>query len=41
MRFLLQLDSGLDDGCLWGSGGILYVFWCDTCRVSNQTWQCT
>lgn len=41
MRFLLQLDSELDGGWLWGSGGILYVFWCDDCRVSGQTWQCT
>jgi hypothetical protein len=41
MRFLLQLDSELDKGWLWGSGGILYVFWCDRCAISGQLWQCT
>lgn len=41
MRFLLQLDSELDKGWLWGSGGILYVFWCDRCTISGQLWQCT
>lgn len=40
-RFLLQLDSDLDGGWLWGSGGVLYVFWCDRCRMSGQLWQCT
>jgi len=45
MKFLLQLDSELPqtDGedWLWGSGGILYVFWCSRCRVSGIFWQCT
>ncbi len=45
LRFLLQLDSGLPgaDGepWLWGSGGILYVLWCATCRIDGQFWQCT
>ena len=25
----------------WGSGGIAYGFWCDSCRVSGFLWQCT
>lgn len=45
MPFVLQLDSDLptaDGGeWLWGSGGIAYVFWCDSCRVSAALWQCT
>jgi hypothetical protein len=45
MPFLLQLDSDLrlegGDSWLWGSGGIAYLFWCDTCRVSASLWQCT
>lgn len=45
MHFLLQLDSGLptaDGGkWLWGSGGLVYVFWCGPCRVSGMFWQCT
>ena len=45
MKFLLQLDSDLPtvDGqrWLWGSGGILYVFWCEDCYISGQTWQCS
>ncbi len=45
MHFLMQLDSDLptaDAGeWLWGSGGIGYVFWCDTCKVSGHLWQCT
>jgi hypothetical protein len=45
MQFLIQLDSGLptaDGGeWLWGSGGIVYIFWCDACRVSGLHWQCT
>lgn len=40
-RFLLQIDSGLDGGWMWGDAGILYVFWCDRCRWSGQHWQCT
>jgi hypothetical protein len=50
--FLLQIDSELPTaayperspnytGWLWGSGGICYVFWCDTCKVSTLFWQCT
>jgi hypothetical protein len=44
MRFLLQLDSfDFDDGTswLWGSGGVLYVLWCETCMTSATLWQCT
>ncbi len=45
MTSLLQLDSYLPtrDGrsWLWGSGGIVYVFWCAACRVSGMLWQCT
>jgi hypothetical protein len=45
MPHVLQLDSELPDaeGCewLWGSGGALYVSWCDDCKVSRQRWQCT
>lgn len=45
MRFLFQLDSDLptaDGGeWLWGSGGICYAHWCDSCRVSAFLWQCT
>lgn len=45
MTFLLQLDSDLptEDGgeWLWGSGGIGYLFWCDSCKVSGLLWQCT
>lgn len=45
MSFLMQLDSYLptaDGGeWLWGSGGIVYVHWCDGCRVSAMLWQCT
>lgn len=45
MKFLFQLDSDLpaSDGgeWLWGSGGICYGFWCDSCRVSGFSWQCT
>lgn len=45
MPFVLQLDSYLstEDGgeWLWGNGGIAYVFWCDSCRVSAAFWQCT
>jgi hypothetical protein len=45
MPLLLQLDSDLptQDGSewLWGSGGICYVFWCGSCRVSASLWQCT
>jgi hypothetical protein len=45
MTFLLQLDSELPtlDGqrWRWGSGGVLFVFWCGSCRIDSQTWQCT
>ena len=45
MTYLLQLDSDLpraDGGeWLWGSGGIVYGFWCDGCSVSGLLWQCT
>lgn len=38
MKFLAQFDSGLDAGdgstFLWGSGGLLYVFWDDDTRTS-------
>jgi hypothetical protein len=45
MVFLMQFDSGLPtiDGkrWLWGSGGVLYIFWCDTCKIDGQVWQCS
>lgn len=50
MRFLLQLDSELplrqatpdqSSYMMWGSGGVAYFFWCDTCRISAGRWQCT
>ena len=45
MSFLLQLDGNfpLDDQFewLWGAGGLGYCFWCDQCKVSAFTWQCT
>ena len=45
MEFLMQLDSGLpsgeDEELLFGSGGILYVFWCERSRVSAFFMQCT
>jgi hypothetical protein len=44
MRLLLQLDSlgrQEDVEWLWGSCGILYVFWCDACSLSATFWQCT
>lgn len=45
MEFLMQLDSGLPSGedgeLLFGSGGILYVFWCEKSRVSAFFMQCT
>lgn len=41
----MQLDSVLptvDGGILlWGSGGMLYTYWCDGCAVSAHLWQCT
>ncbi len=45
MKFLVQLDSELPtedhDEWLWGSGGILYVLWCDDCKISTTLLQCT
>jgi hypothetical protein len=42
MPFLLQFDSFNGKAeWLWGSGGILYVHWCDSCRMSAIFWQCT
>ena len=40
MGFLMQLDSELpsceqSDEVMFGSGGILYVFWCERMRVSG------
>ena len=46
MEFLMQLDSELpscEQGgeVYFGSGGILYVFWCEWTRVSGFFMQCT
>ncbi len=45
MPFLFQLDSDLTAAeggeWLWGSGGIVYGFWCDDCKISGMLWQCT
>ncbi|MGE8208687.1 MAG: hypothetical protein ACN6RH_04150 [Stenotrophomonas rhizophila] len=45
MPVVMQLDSVLptvDGGILlWGSGGMLYTYWCDGCAVSAHLWQCT
>jgi hypothetical protein len=45
MRFVLQLDTILPtvggNTQYWGSGGMLYAFWCDACAISAQQWQCT
>ncbi|UOP00844.1 hypothetical protein [Kingella potus] len=45
MRFLFQMDSNLPDTeggeLLFGSGGVLYAFWCDKTRVSAYVLQCT
>lgn len=45
MPFVMQLDSTLPTAgggaLLWGSGGMLYTFWCARCRVSGHFWQCT
>lgn len=44
MHFLAQLDSlEFADGSdwLWGSGGVAYILWCDSCRISAALWQCT
>lgn len=45
MCFLMHLDSDLPEAdggeWLWGSGGIGYVLWCDSCNISALFWQCT
>jgi len=46
MEFLIQLDSELPSceqsgEVMFGSGGILYVFWCERTRVSGFFMQCT
>jgi hypothetical protein len=46
MHFIAQLgrdDYPTTDGghVQFGSGGNLYAFWCDKCRVSANFWQCT
>ena len=46
MEFLMQLDSELpscEQGgeVMFGSGGILYAFWCERTRVSGFFMQCT
>ena len=44
MTFFLQLDSlDIEGGpwWLWGSGGAMYAFWCDRCRLTATFWQCT
>ena len=45
MSFVFQLDSDLPtadgDEWMWGSGGIAYGFWCDSCGISGFLWQCT
>lgn len=49
-RFLLQLDddlltyfeeTGETSNWLWSVGGMAYIFWCDTCKVSTIGEQCT
>lgn len=45
MGFLLQLDSNLPTASggewTWGTGGLMYAFWCDRCRHSAFLWQDT
>ncbi|PHR97999.1 MAG: hypothetical protein COA78_26650 [Blastopirellula sp.] len=45
MLFIAQIDSNIptidNDEWLWGSGGICYIFWCDSCAISGNLWQCT
>ncbi len=45
MIFLMQIDSHLptNEGnrWMWGTGGMLYIFWCDKCKIDAQTLQCT
>jgi len=44
MMFVMQLDSlDIDKKIdwMWGSGGILYVYWCASCLISGTLWQCT
>jgi len=46
MTFIFQLDS-LDivdaprGACFWGSGSLLYAFWCSQCSWSATRWQYT
>jgi hypothetical protein len=40
MRFILQLDDNFP-ACDYWQGGMLYVCWCDSCRVSSLFWQST
>lgn len=40
MRFILQLDDNFPT-CDYWQGGMLYVCWCDDCRVSSLFWQST
>lgn len=45
----MQLDtldiSDTDDDVIntvyFGGGGITYVFWCDSCKISGYNMQCT
>ncbi|CAH8245093.1 hypothetical protein WJ0W_002323 [Paenibacillus melissococcoides] len=39
----LFLIMPLADGqkWMWGSGGIVCLFWCGRCKVSGHLWQCT
>lgn len=45
LTFLMQLDSDLPtvngQRWLWGSGGVLFIFWCDNCKIDGQMWQCS
>ncbi|AKU97425.1 hypothetical protein AKJ09_04089 [Labilithrix luteola] len=49
MSHLLSLDSGLPleeprhgtTEHAWGSGGVANGFWCDDCRISAWSWDCT
>jgi hypothetical protein len=46
MPFLLQLDGGgrlpaMPPGESWNEDGLMYVFWCDGCRISAVIFQNT
>jgi len=49
MPHILSLDSGLlleeprqgTTEHAWGSGGVANGFWCDACRISAWSWDCT